>query len=152
MTSSCKCLSASNSFYLNTSQPVSAKLKHSTGTVKHSIEIFHDQYMNKSRPSNNIINAFFYTESNSIHFTTKPKPWRFERINSSQDHGFQENLLPAIKTVHIPTKWAKMFFLEWLSMSMVSISEKYHKIIQKFWGFQKSPLNYLIVKYNKRNA
>lgn len=28
--------------------------------------------MNKSRPSNNIINAFFYTESNSIHFTTKP--------------------------------------------------------------------------------
>ena len=28
--------------------------------------------MNKSRPSNNIINAVFYTESNSIHFTTKP--------------------------------------------------------------------------------
>lgn len=152
MTSSCKCLSASNSFNLNTSQPVSANLTHSTGSVKHTIELFHDQYINKSRPSNNIINAFFYTESNSIHFTTKPKPWRFERINSSQDHGLKKNLLPAIKTAQIPTKWAKMFCFEWLSMSMVSISEKYHKIIQKLWGFQKSPLTYSIVKYNKRDA
>ena len=59
MTSSCKCLSASNSFYSNISQPVSAKLKHSTGTVKHTIEIFHDLVYEQIKAKQQHYKCFF---------------------------------------------------------------------------------------------